>query len=365
MDNVSDRKKGNHLKSEDAKFRKKKVTLKEVAEAAGVSVATVSMVLNGNANMRAGEKTKQHVIEIAQKLNYHPNINAQILRGKTSSIVGLIVPDVTNPVYPEMVRGVMDEAAKLGYHVILSNSDNIVEREEFFFSTLQSINAAGVIVSGVSIGVDKENQLIERMYAQHTPVVLMDRLSDTVPSVVSENKKGAYSAITHLIGAGHRHIAILVHYMDLWIMQERYQGYRDALTDNGIPADERLLFSVKHVTQDEMVKLIKKIVKIKPEVSAIFVASGDATAIQLISAANECGVHIPDDLSVIGYDDIEYAKMLSPPLATVWQPKHEMGVVSMQILDAMIQREKTVQRTTVLTTQFIGRASVKNLQKEP
>ena len=364
MENAKDNKNGSHPKSEDVTFRKKKVTLREVAEAAGVSVATVSMVLNGNANMRAGERTKQHVIEIARKLNYHPNINAQILRGKTSSIVGLIVPDVTNPVYPEMVRGVMDEAAKLGYHVILFNSDNSVEREEFFFSTLQSINAAGVIVSGVSIGVDKEDRLIERMYAHNMPIVLMDRLSDTVPSVVSENKKGAYSAITHLIESGHRHIAILVHYMDLWIMQERYQGYCDALADHGIPVDDKLLFSITAVNKDEMVKLVKKITKTRPQATAIFVASGDAAAIQLISAANECGVQIPKDLSVIGYDDIEYAKMLSPALATVWQPKHEMGVVSMQILDTMIQQEKTVQRTTVLTTQFIDRASVKNLHEE-
>lgn len=341
-------------------MEKKRVTLKDVAEQARVSVATVSIVLNGKRQMRITEETRQRVLDTARALNYQPDLSAQMLKGKTSSIIGLVIPDILNPFYPELVRGTTDKAGAYGYNVILFNSDNKFHKEEFFLETMRSLRVAGVLVCGADDGGEQEARLLRELGQSGIPVVLVDRgdRESGFHSVIIENREAAFEAAGYLLKGGHSRIAFAAtSSVDVVkIIEERFHGYRDAMAAYGAEVGRDLLYQSVSTGAESAMRLVKKLMRAKPRITAV-VASGDILAIDIIRAAKEIGYRIPEDLSVIGFDDIQMASMIDPPLTTIAQPKYEMGEISMIVLNSIIREELVAQKTVVLKPKFVVRAS--------
>ncbi len=348
-------------------MEKKRVTLRDVAKKANVSVATVSIVINGNNQMRIREKTRQRILDVARELNYQPDLNAQILKGKTSSMIGLLIPDITNPFYPEVVRGVTDKANSLGYNVILFNSDNKLEQEAFFIDTLKSLKVAGVIICGVDDGGEQEAALLATLDRDGIPVVAVDRgvLNGKIPSVMIENREACFEAVEYLIKGGHKRIAFVETGQSVGIMEDRFRGYKEALEAYGLEVSKDLFYHLKSTNLEYLHQangLVKKIRRAKPKITAIF-ATADVVAIEIIRAAKQLNIRVPEDLSVIGFDDIQLAELIDPPLTTVWQPKYEMGQISMIVLNSMIKEELVAQKTVILAPKFIPRKSAQSLKE--
>lgn len=297
-------------------------TLKEVAKFAGVSITTVSRVMNDAS--KVNPDTLQRVQRAMRKLGYQPNRVAQRLRTTKgqSKMLGLIIPDIQNQFYSNIVRGIEDVAYDKNYAVILCNSDENPNKERFYLDVLQSESVDGVILPPIH----QHGKVVEGLIESGVPVVCVDRklVRERVDTVVINNEKGGYMAVEHLIALGHKRIAILSSSPQFSSFEERQRGYEQALRDNGLEADEKLIKEGDPRSSENARKLTKELLELENPPTAIF-ATNNLMTLGLLEAVNEAKLRIPNDISAIGFDDMPWAKAVMPPLTVIRQPGYEMG----------------------------------------
>jgi LacI family transcriptional regulator len=301
-------------------------TIREVAKIAGVSYATVSHVLN---NTRfVAPQTRDRVLAAMNELDYRPNALARSLRRGKTLTMGLVLPDSSNPFFAEIGRSIEDAAFKLGYNVFLCNTEGDTQREQLYVDALSKKQVDGIIFVAAGDQADSLKFLLN----QAMPVVLVDR--DLPPievdAVLTDNRQGGYLATRHLIELGHRRIACIMGPSSLTPSAERVIGYRRALEEAAIAYDHSLVLGGDY-RPDSGLRAASTLFSLGSPPTAIF-AFNDLMAVGALRAAVKTGRRVPEDVAVIGYDDIELASFMNPPLSTIAQPKSEIGRQAAQIL---------------------------------
>lgn len=303
-----------------------KVTIRDIAKYADVSVSTVSKVLNGK-DHDIGVATKERVMRIIQEHQYTPNRLAQsMITGQTQTI-GLIIPDIRNSFFTELARGVEDEAKKNGYSVILCNTDDDLKNELQYLKVLIDKQVDGLILAP---SAEREGEK-ESAIGVRVPMVLVDRdvnYQNIVASIQIDNLIGSYLATKYLIAQGHQDIAIYTGPRHVSTSKTRWQGYNKALLECGLTPNKELDFSGDFRglwVSSTLDKLLKQ------TVTAVICAN-DLIAIELMQGLQQLGVKVPDQISVVGFDDIPSATLVRPRLSTVRQPSYELGQKAVQEL---------------------------------
>ena len=307
------------------------VTRNDVARLAGVSPALVSYVLN-NGPRPVSENKRARILQAIRELDYQPSAVARNLRLQRTSTLGLILPDTQNPYFSEVSRGIEWIAFENRYTVILCHSGYSLKRELQYIDTLRRQRVAGVIWIPATANLEPYHRLVKF----GVPTVLLDRSipGSSVPAVVADNFRGGYLATQHLIQLGHRRIGSISRPVDLSHSQGRIHGYLAALGDNGIPIDERLIAPGGYLLEDGR-KAFKQLMGLEDPPTAIF-AYNDIMAIGALRAAHQVGLHVPDDFSIVGFDNIPEADFTCPALTTISQPKFDMGRTGTELLLKMI-----------------------------
>ncbi|BDG45179.1 LacI family transcriptional regulator [Parageobacillus caldoxylosilyticus] len=322
-------------------------TIRDVAKLAGVSVATVSRVLNQNGYVN--EETEKRVRQAMKELNYKPSEVARALFKKTSKTIGLIVPDITNPFFPELVRAVEDVMNIYDYTVILCNSDEKTEKEKEYMEVLKQKYVDGIILT--------TNQLeLEEVSEWDIPIVVLDRpLNHDYPSVIADNYGGARLATKHLYDIGCRKIAHIQGPLHVVNAMERFRGYRDEMMALGL-WDERLVILGNYQLKQAKEAVIEALNKY--DIDGIF-AGNDAMAVGALKAVQQLGLRVPDDIAIIGYDGIPLTEMTTPELSTISQPIYEMGAIAARILIKQIEGKPLEKLHYVLPIELVVRQSTR------
>jgi LacI family transcriptional regulator len=326
-------------------------TINDVARLAGVSITTVSHVINGTRFV--SEDLRKRVADAMQTLNYQPNSLARSLRMGLSKSIGLIVPDISNLFFAEIARAIEDAGYQHGYSVILCNTDDDPQKEATYVDVLRAKQVDGVIfisAGGISEGV---NKLLEA----HIPMVVIDREIPNIAAdiVLVDNLQGGYLAARHLIETGHRRIACIAGPSDLTPSNQRLVGYQRALVEASLDCDERLVVRGDFHAETGY-KAALDLLQIDPRPTAIF-ACNDMMAIGALHAAYALKIRVPEDLAIVGFDDIELVSYVYPPLTSMAQPKQEIGKMAVDLIMERIHFPASLSRTIVLQSQLILRQS--------
>jgi DNA-binding LacI/PurR family transcriptional regulator len=341
--------------SKDESF--KKTTITEIAKIAGVSKTTVSRVLSGGSNV--SKKTKDKVLKVIEQNNYKPSIIAQSLRTNKTKTIGLVIADIENPFYARVAKGVIDTAEIKNYNVILCNSNNDINSEEKEIDTLINRGVDGLLLTTVALKTRTIKNLLDKQF----PFMLIDCKLDYpgINYVVNDDYYGAKLATEYLINLGHKNIFFLGN-KKLLSLRERLKGFKDALklnkySENTSTFDELVDINNMHTLE----KIIKYIINHKNKITAIF-AGNDYWAIKTIKIINDYGLNVPEDISVIGYDNIEISAIIKPPLTTIRQPKYLLGkLAAEQLLEIIENGSKKEIKRIVLKPDLIIRNSCKKL----
>jgi len=328
-------------------------TLKDVAREADVSTATVSRVLNTPDKVLPN--TRQRVRRAVKKLGYRPSRVARRLRVEhgQANMIGLVIPDIQNPFFADVTRGVEDGARERDYALILSNSDEAVERQRVALSTLRTEDVDGVILPPVGNDEDAVKELVD----DGTPLVCVDRRLEhyDIDTIVSENRRGAYAAVTHLIDHGHTRIAYIGGIPGISTSRERRTGYEDALREHGLEFDSNL--SIRGSTEDRGgEKATGRLLDLDHPPTAIFTGN-NLTTLGVLATVHRRGLRVPEDVAIVGYDDIPWAMALNPPPTVVDQPGYEMGRRAVELLLQRIEDPTRSTSTITLQPKLIIRKS--------
>ncbi len=326
-------------------------TIRDVARQAGVSVTTVSHVVNETRYV--SDELRQRVLAAMAKLNYQPNALARSLRRKQTHTLGMILPDSANPFFAEVARSIERASFARGYSTILCNSDGDLDKELVYANVLMEKQVDGIIF--VAAGLSTEH--IQAILDRQSPVVVVDRdLPDVeVDAVLCDNLGGGYTATQHLIQLGHRRIGCITGPSDVTPSAERVMGYRRALAEHGLPLDETLIcrgdfqFASGAAAMRYFLSL--------PEPPTAVFACNDLMAVGAISAATELWRRVPEEIGVVGFDDVALASFSNPPLTTVAQPKHELGELAIELLLARIADRESPPQRRLLPTRLVVRRS--------
>lgn len=327
-----------------------KFNIKDVARKAGVSISTVSRVVNDSKAVRP--KTKERVLKAIEELGYKPNAIARSLKIKNTKTIGIMIPDISNQFFPEVVRGVEDVANMYEYNIFLCNTDMDREKEIQYFNALEEKQVDGLIFMGNNI----PEELGKRFETCDIPIVLIGTDYGDLPSVTINNAQASKDVVNYLIKKGHESIAMITgKAYDPIVGVARKNGYIEALEEAEIAYNEELIIEGGYRFKSGY-EGAKKLLSLKNPPTAIFVAS-DEMAIGVMRAALEKGVVIPDELAIVGFDNIDMAGKLYPSLSTVAQPMYEMGAIGMRVLTKILNDETLENRKVVLNYSFVERES--------
>ena len=318
-------------------------TIHDVAARAGVSAATVSRVLNGTGTVRAD--LAERVQAAVDELDYRPNGIARSLRRRASSVWGLIISDVGNPFFTALIRGVEDVAHEAGYSLVLCNSDDEPAKEQRYVQVALAEQMAGVIITPSSEADTDLTPLLQRA----VPVVAVDRRlhRHDVDTVTVDNIRGARLATEHLLASGCRRIACITGPVQTTTAQERLEGYRQALAAAALEVDDTLV-QIENFREDGGYDGAQRLLRLPEPPDGLFVANNLMT-VGALEAVVEAGVVVPDDLLMVGFDDIPWAKLTRPRLTTVAQPTYEMGQYAGRMLAARLAGDEGHVRTVMLS----------------
>ncbi|MGB4840286.1 MAG: LacI family DNA-binding transcriptional regulator [Saprospiraceae bacterium] len=308
------------------------ITIKDIANALGISNSTVSRALRDSYEI--SEQTKAKVIEYAKSVNYHPNPIALSLRENKSYSIGIIVPEIANNYFSEVINGIDSVAYQHGYHVVIFQTHESYEREISTVSHVLSRKADGLIIS-LSVNTKDFSHLTDAM-EDNFPIIFFDRVPpiENCFKVVSDNYQGAYNATTHLIAKGKRRIAHITSPPVLSITKERLAGYKAALIENDIEIDENLIQYCGFEPKEAFDIINSLLEDQKPD--SIFVCS-DRLAINCLEVIKNNKKLVSEDLTVLGYTNLKSANLIDPPLSTVRQPAYEMGEKAAELLIKILE----------------------------
>ncbi len=328
----------------------KSITIQYVARAAGVSVSTVSRVLNKKDDV--APETAEKVQSVIQQMGYVSSLAARGMRSQRTNVIGLVMPEVGSAYCFEIMRGVNRIIAQIHYDLIIytdcdPSRESAAVSERAFVALLNGGITDGVIVVAPTAS----------SFASSAPVVVVDpnHESPELPGVISTNYDGVCSAMNYLIGLGHRRIAHITGRMELVSSNQRLQAYKDSLCAAGIPLDETLIEFGDYRSQAAAASA-RKLLAMENRPTAIFAASDD-TAFGVYAAAKEAGLHIPTDLSVVGFDNLHESSFIVPALTTVDQFMKEMGAVATDMIVKLIKGEPLPAMLHVIKTQLVIRDS--------
>ena len=328
-------------------------TIHDVARRAGVSTATVSRALNAKGQVRPA--TRWLVEEAVRELGYRPNTLARSLKTRTTQTIAFLLPDITNPFYPGLVKGVQDCAHAHGYTLLLGSAEGDPAAEEQYLNLLWEKRVDGAIVDGLVLPRDR----IAAFVSGGFPIVSLDRNVDfpNVPLVQVNNARGARLATEHLLDLGHRRVAHVSGADGLRISEERLAGYVDALREAGIEPDPRLI-AAGRFSEEGGAAAAELLLARGGDFTALF-AANDMSAIGAIKTLEDRGLRIPDDVSVVGFDDLRLSAYVSPALTTVRQPAYEMSYRAAELLFELIETGKRRRRSAnvVFEPELIVRSS--------
>lgn len=309
-------------------MRRGSVTIKEVAEAAGVHASTVSRALSPATRHLISEEIRGRIEAVAQELGYARNTIASSLRTRRSMMVGVLVPDITNPMFPPMLRGIED-ALGPDYMAVIANTDNDPEREAQAARRLLARGVDGLILATVR----RRDPLVDELREARVPVVLLNRTLDRgeVSAVVSDDAHGMQLIVEHLAALGHRRIAHLAGPQDLSTGAARLRAFKEAMRTGRLDIDEHLIVVAKSYSLAEGRRLADQILAVEPPPTAL-VAANDLLALGAYEAAAGLGYRIPVDLSVTGFNDMPLVERMTPPLTTVRIQHYELGAHAAQLL---------------------------------
>jgi len=316
-----------------------------------VSVTTVSHVVNGT--RRVSDGLRQQVLTAVNELGYQPNALARSLRSKKTHTIGLVVPDSANPFFAEVARGIEDVSFEEGHSVILCNSDGDLRKELLYTDLLVEKQVDGILFVAAGFSAEHILRLLER----RIPVVVVDREIPgvSVDSVLTDNEQGGWLATHHLIKLGHRRIGCITGPSDLTPSADRVTGYQRALQQSGLPVESELVVRGEFQS-DSGYQAAHSLLGMKDPPAAVF-ACNDLMAVGVLGAAYERSLQVPDQLSVVGFDDIGLASFTNPPLTTVAQPKREMGALAARMLLDRMHDPELAPRRRLLETKLVVRRS--------
>lgn len=330
------------------------VTIYDVAREANVSMATVSRVVNGNQNVKPA--TRQKVLAVIERLDYRPNAVARGLASKKTKTVGVIIPDISNVFYAELVRGIEDIATMYRYNIILTNSDQQPQKEAQLLSTLLSKQVDGVVLMSDQLS----DGLRDEMKRSSIPIVLagtLDQATDT-PSVNIEYHQAAVQAVERLIQNGHERIAYVTGSLKSSINRlHKLTGYEKALDAANLEVDSDLIVEVDN-TYEEGIRGFNQLQGLKNPPTAYF-AGNDEIAIGILQGAKDANLDVPGDIEIISFEDSKLTRMVRPQLTSIAMPLYDIGAVSMRLLTKFMNNEKVEENSVILPYRLEERQSVK------
>jgi LacI family transcriptional regulator len=331
----------------------RKVTLRDVADAAGVHPATASRALNEETRELVNGDTARRVLAAAERLGYRPNPIARGLKTNRSYTVGVVVPDLRNPLFPPIARGIEERLEPAGYTSLLANTDNDPERERLSFDALRARQVDGYITATA-----KRDHPLLRQIAAERPLVLVNRATDDerLPSVTADDRAGTRQAVEHLAALGHRRIAHVAGSLELSTGAARHAAFLEAMRDLGLEVDDALVRIGAAYAESEGARLTRELLASGRAFTAI-VAGNDLMALGCIDALREAGLDVPGDVSVVGFNDMDWCDRFDPPLTTVRVPHHELGVRAADLLLERLADPAAPARHVVLDTELVVRGS--------
>lgn len=329
----------------------KYITLKMVAERAGVSVNTASRAINNKSDIN--EETKKRVLKVAQELGYVQNATAVALRTKKTRTLGVVIADNRNPFYAEVLNGIEEAAREKNYHIILANTQRDYQKEEEAINLLLAKRVDGLLITPVQDRNDDIKKLIEA----NIPFVIVGRDFENieVDAVYNDEVKGGFFATEYLIKKGHKRIAFINGFLHKSPAQGRLEGYKKALKEHGIPLVD-MMVSVGDIDVEDGYERTKQMLEKNLDFTAIF-AYNDMMAFGAMQVIKEKGLRIPEDIGLVGYDDIPFSSLISPSLTTIKLKKQELGAESIKLLLSRINGSREKMKKIMLNVELIVRGT--------
>ncbi len=329
-------------------------TLKDIAEELGISVSTVSRALRDHPDISVA--TKKRVLAAAEKYNYQPNQLAQSLQKKRSNTIGVIVPEIRHHFFSTVISGIEEIAYEHGYTIMVCQSNETLAREILNTQALVANRVAGLLIA-----ISSETTRFDHLSAvlgQGIPMVQFDRVVEELPTskVVVDDYRAAYEAVAHLIESGYRRIGHLAGQEGIALNRHRFEGYRDAMRDNGLEVESRFYLHGGYREVDGRQGAERYLAM--DELPEAILAINDPVAVGLFTRFKEAGVRIPDDVALVGFSDTPAAALIEPGLTTVYQPAFEMGRTAVTLLLKQFEAEGDfVPETVTLDTRLLVRGS--------
>ena len=322
------------------------ITLQDVARKAGVSAKTVSRVINNQGEI--SEATRQRILTIIDELGYRPNALARSLVSGKSSTVALIIPQITDPFFPDVMLGVENLARQNGYSVFLCNTNDDPQQELFYIDVLATKRVDGIILCGSRLNADQLTEVAK----QHRVSILTSREPRGSAVISIPGEAGLNEITTHLIRLGHQRLA----HIGFQIAEEndRLSGYQRALRENGLEIDEQRIAMVPRVSIEAGRSLAKKVLERAPEITGI-TCYNDLMAIGALQACAELGRRVPDDIAIVGFDDIPLASLVTPALTTMHVPRYQLGEMVMELLLRVMAADGTFEERLWVEPRLIIR----------
>lgn len=325
-------------------------SIKDVALKAKVSIATVSRVLNNNVSVK--EDTRKRVLAAVEDLNYTPNFVARNLRKSQTKTILVLIPSISNVFYGQVLKGIEDKANEEDYNILLCNTESDIKREQKYLNLVRNNVVDGIILTSTEMSYDKIDSLSERI-----PVVQCSEYNERskVPAVTIDNKKAAYDAFSYLTGLGYKKIGLVTSEKKYKSSIQRLDGYKKALKD------AKIKFNSNYISEgiynykggkDATYRLLRA----EPDLEALFCIS-DMFAAGAISSAKELGYKVPEDLSIVGFDNVSISYMITPPITTISQPRYEIGYKAMEIILNELKNSSKETGVTILEHKLIVRES--------
>ncbi|RPK30964.1 LacI family DNA-binding transcriptional regulator [Paenibacillus xylanexedens] len=326
-------------------------TIKDVAQLAGVSVATVSRVINDRGYVHAD--TRKKVEDAVKALNFSPNEVARSLYKRKSKLIGLLLPDIANPYFPQLARGVEDRMQEQDYRLIFGNSDEDERKEQDYIQTFIQNNVVGVISS--------TNYPHSSIYENlKIPVVFLDRTSLDRPSVYADGREGGRLAAREIIKRGSRRITVMQGPSQIRPAQDRFEGAIEVIRDAGL--DYRVIQTTSFSINEAGI-WAEELFRKYADTDGV-IASNDIAAMAVLHEAARIGRKVPDDVQVIGFDDIPMSSLLSPALSTIHQPAYEMGREAAGLLIQLVEQAAVKNKNIQLPVSFIERGTTRKVRSD-
>jgi LacI family transcriptional regulator len=331
-------------------------TLRDVATAAGVHPATASRALNPSTRLLVSEETARRVTEAAERLGYRPNPVARSLRTRRSHTIGVLIPDLNNPLFPPIVRGLEDRLSEHGYVALLGNTDGDERRERTIFDQMRARHVDGFVLATATLNSPVLAEAVEA----EVPVVLMNRTSQGYPfsSVAVDNEQGVRAAVGHLAALGHTRIGHIAGPQEISTGVQRLRGFIDSMRGRDLEVGESQITYASAYTLDEGLRCGKELLERGAGLTAI-VAANDMLAVGCYGAFDELDLRCPDDISVIGFNDMPFIDRLRPPLSTVRFPHYQLGTEAAKLLIERVDGGESPVKILYLAPELIARGSTR------